>query len=433
MLSRFLFVIAAFTSLATLLYADNWPQWRGINGDGISAEKGIATEWSPAYRLFWGITVPSKNVLWSVDLPGMGGATPVIWGDKIFVTSETKDKSMVLVCYSTAGKELWKRELTTKKTRRARTDEGNGAAASPSTDGKHVYVFVGTGEFACFDFDGKEIWKFDVQERFGKFNIQFGVTSTPALFQGKLYWQLLDSSNQQVICLDAATGNTDWKIKRPSDGTDENEHSYASAQVWQKGDKAYLVVHGNDYTTAHDLKDGKELWRLGGLNPADKYNRFLRFVASPVVSPDLIVVPTAKNGPVVAIKPNAQGKIEPGSPYEAWRRVRETPDVPCPLIHDGLVYLCRENGVLICIDAATGKEYYNERIHSARYRASPIYADGKIYCTARDGTVSVFEAGKTYNRLSVNKLPDEMAASPIVADGKLYLRGFDKLYCIGAK
>ncbi|MFT3880140.1 MAG: PQQ-binding-like beta-propeller repeat protein [Gemmatales bacterium] len=234
-----------------------------------------------------------------------------------------------------------------------------------------------------------------------------------------------------MICLNAADGKDVWKIKRPSDGTDENPHSYASAQLWHKGDNAYLVVHGNDYTTAHDLKDGHEIRRLTGLNPAEKYNKFLRFVASPLVTPDLIIVPTAKNGPVVAVKPNAQGEFGPGSSYEQWRMERVTPDVPCPLLVDGLVFLCNEGGVFTCIDAETGKEQFKQRLYSNRYRASPIYADGKIYCTARDGTITVLKVGKTFEPISVNKLPDQVTASPIVSGGKIYVRGFEKLWCIG--
>jgi outer membrane protein assembly factor BamB len=417
---RSLIVAVVLGLLVTVVHADNWPQWRGIHGDGISLEKNLPVEWAA-----------DKNMLWSVPLPGMAGSTPCVWGDKLFLSTESKDGLNLVCINATDGKEVWNQPISTKKSRRARSDEGNSASASPCTDGKHVYVFVGTGEFACYDFAGKEVWKFDAQERYGKFNIQFGHSSTPVLHDGKLFWQRLDTNAQQVVCIDAATGKDLWVAKRASDGTDENEHSYASPQLWKKGDAAYLVVHGNDYTTAHDLKDGHEIWRLSGLNPKEKYNRFLRFVASPVVTPDLIIVPTAKNGPVVAIKPTAQGKIEEGSSYEQWRRTRETPDVPCPLVHDGLVYLCRENGVLICIDAETGKEYYNQRIHSARYRASPVYADGKIYCTARDGVVSVFEAGKTFKKLSENKLPDQMSASPVIANGRIYLRGFEKLYCVG--
>jgi outer membrane protein assembly factor BamB len=150
-----------------------------------------------------------------------------------------------------------------------------------------------------------------------------------------------------------------------------------------------------------------------------------------VATPDLIVVPTAKDGQVVAVKPGAQGLIEPGSPGEQWRRMRNTPDVPSPLVYDGLVYLCRETGVLMCLDAATGKEHYAQRQHPARYRASPVYADGKIYCTARDGVVSVVKAGPKYELLAENRLPDQMSASPVIADGRLYLRGFEYLYAIG--
>lgn len=405
------------------LFADNWPQWRGPTGDGVSKATKVPTSWSD-----------TKNVLWSVPLPGMGGSTPVIWGEKLFLTTENEDQTLSLLCMSIVdGKQLWSKLLTTKQGSRARGSEGNAASASPCTDGKYVYVFVGTGEFACFDLDGKEIWKFDTQERYGKFNIQFGVSSTPVLHQGKLFWQLLHTSGQWVICLNAADGKDNWKIERPSDGNTENLHSYASPQLWKKGEDAYLVVHGNDYTTAHDLKDGHEIWRLTGLNPKETYNKFLRFVASPVVTPELIIVPTAKNGPVVAVKPSAQGTFGAASPYEQWRRLRDTPDVPCPLLVDGLVYLCTESGVFLCIDAVTGKEYYKERIYSKPYRASPVYADSHIYCTARDGTITVLQAGKEFKTISVNKLPDTITASPVVCDSKIYLRGFEKLYCIGTK
>src|SRR5262249_45014117 len=160
------------------------------------------------------------------------------------------------------------------------------------------------------------------------------------------------------------------------------------------GKEAYLVVHGNDYATAHRLEDGKEIWRVGDLNPKGKYNPTLRFVASPVAVADLIVVPTAKNGPVVGVKPDAAGMVNTRSPYEQWRRPANTPDVPSPLIHDGLLYLCSEGGILRCMDAKTGKQFYEQRLHGDRYRASPIYADGKVYLTARGGVVTVVKAGE---------------------------------------
>lgn len=410
-----------FTAPAPAINPPNWPEWRGPYHDGISKETGLPTTWDA-----------KKNVVWKLPMPGMGTATPAVWGDRIFVTSADGD-DLVLLCASTAGKELWRRKLGSGRVR-ARNDEGNGASASPCTDGKHVYAFVGTGDLACFDFGGKEVWKFNAQERYGKFRIQFGMHSTPVLFGDRLYLALLHSGGHRVIALDKATGAEVWNVERKSDGVQENEHSYASPVLWQNGNEAYLVVHGNDYTTAHSLTDGKELWRLHDLNPkGPSYNNFLRFVASPVATPELIVVPTAKNGPVVGVKPDASGDINKGGVGEQWRRPNDTPDVPCPLVYDGLVYLCRENGVFICMDAKSGKELYKERLHGGRYRASPVYADGKIYLTARDGMVTVVKAGKAFEKLAENKLPDEMAASPAVAGGRIYLRGFAALYAIGQK
>src|SRR5262249_27431132 len=129
----------------------------------------------------------------------------------------------------------------------------------------------------------------------------------------------------------------------------------------------------------------------------------------------------------------AKGPLASGSPHEQWRRNNNTPDVPSPLVVDGLVYLCRENGILICLDASTGKEYYSQRTHDGRYRASPVYADGKVYITCRDGTVTVVKAGKEFKVLATNKLADQISASPALASGRIYLRGFDALYAIGDK
>jgi outer membrane protein assembly factor BamB len=264
--------------------------------------------------------------------------------------------------------------------------------------------------------------------------------STPVLFGDRLYFQLIHSGNRRaggkvglVVCVEKATGKDVWKVERPSDGTDENEHSYASAFVWQNGKDAYLVAHGNDYTTAHGLKDGKEIWRVHDLNPRSRYNRTLRLVASPVCTPDLIVVPSAKRGPVVGVKPDATGDVKPGTAGEAWRLPRDTPDVPCPLVKDGLVYLSREDGDLLVLDAKTGEKVYREGTHRHRHRASPVWADGKVYTTSRDGVTTVTQAGREFKKLATNKLPDQISASPAVAGGRIYLRGFKYLWAVEEK
>ena len=149
-----------------------------------------------------------------------------------------------------------------------------------------------------------------------------------------------------------------------------------------------------------------------------------------MATPDLIVVPSAKNGPVVGVKPEAKGKIAAGSAFEQWRRPQNTPDVSSPLVHDGLVYLSREYGELLCLDAKTGKEHYKKQLHKARYRASPVYADGKIYLTARDGTFTVVKAGPQFEMLATNKLPNQTAASPAISGGRIYIRTFEALYAV---
>jgi outer membrane protein assembly factor BamB len=359
---------AAFAALllACAARADNWPQWRGPNFDGVSPEKNLPAEWGPA-----------KNVVWKLKMPGMGSSTPAVWGERIFLTSQDGD-GLVLLCVSTDGKELWKHALG-RGNRKFRMDEGNLASASPSTDGSHVWAFVGSGELACLDFDGKEVWKFNLQDRYGKFKIQFGMHSTPVLFRDRLYLQLIHSGGAQVVALEAATGKEVWRVERKSDGRAECEHSYASPTLWQNGKEAYLISHGNDYAVAHRLDDGTEIWRVGDLNPKERYNPTLRFVASPVAVPDLVVVPSAKNGPVVGLRPDANGTVGAGAGGEKWRLGSGTPDVPSPLVHDGLVYLAGENGGLTCLDADTGAVRYNrERTQSGRHRASPVYADGKI-------------------------------------------------------
>jgi outer membrane protein assembly factor BamB len=414
-------------SCAFSVRADNWPQWRGPAYDGVSQESNLPTQWSA-----------DQNIAWKLALPGMGSSTPAVWGNHIFFTSQDGN-DLVLLCVSTEGKQLWKRKLGTGRRmvgpggRRGGGGgggEGNDASPSPSTDGTHVYAFIGPGDFACFDFDGREVWHFNAQERYGKFRIQYGMHTTPLLYGDRLYLSLIHSGGAWVIALDKATGKDVWKVERPSDGQQECEHSYASPTLWHNGKDAYLVVQGNDYATAHRLTDGSEIWRLGDLNPKSKYNFTLRFVASPVATPDLIVVPSAKNGPVVGVKPDATGLVMTDSPFEQWRRARNTPDVPSPLVQDGLVYLCGERGSLICLDAKTGKEYYQQRIHNALYRASPVYADGKVYLTARDGTFTVVKAGPKFQEVAVNKLPDEFTASPAIADGRIYLRGWKTLYAV---
>ncbi|MEZ6058009.1 MAG: PQQ-binding-like beta-propeller repeat protein [Planctomycetaceae bacterium] len=406
---------------------DNWPQWRGPQGDGICSEQNVPVSWGP-----------ETNIAWKVPLPGPGGATPVVWGDRIFVTTSSGD-DLLLICISTKGEKLWERKVCTGNAI-ARGEEGNSASASPVTDGEHVWVFFGTGYLACFDMEGKEVWKFDVQTRYGKFAIAFGMTSTPLLEVDHLYLQLIHGDTGKdyivgkVVKLNKLTGAEVWAVDRPTGAVSENKHGYASPVFFGAGKERVLVTHGADHTIAYDLQTGAEVWRMAGLNGPSPYNpRFdntLRFVASPVASGDALAIPTAKNGPALLLRPaHAKGNITESKEVVRWFNTK-TPDVPCPLIYEGLVYFCRKDGKVFCCDLETGEEYYYERTHSAQHRASPVMAGGNLYLTARDGHVTVLKAGKTLEIVSQNELGETITASPAFSNGVLYLRTFQHLIAI---
>lgn len=405
--------------LVTNGFTENWHHWRGPNNDGISHETDVPIQWSQ-----------TENVKWRLPLPGEAASTPVVSEDKIFLTS-AEGNALVLMCVSTEGEELWKQTVG-HGNRSVRGGEGNSAAPSPVTDGEHVWAFLGTGDLACYDFDGNQVWHTNLAERYGSFNLYFVMSTTPLVDKDRLYIHLIHSNAWLVLALDKMTGKEIWKHKRESDATDECEHAYTSPILYRDAEREYLVVHGADYVTAHSLEDGNEIWRCGGLNPVMGYNPSLRFVASPVATEGLIVVPSAKNGPVLGIDPAAKGDIT-DSKWQLWKLRQGTPDVPSPVIQDGLVYLCRERGDLICLDAETGEQLYRERTHRHRHRASPVYANGHIYLTSRDGIVNVVKTGRKFEIVASNSIEEAIAASPAISNGVLYLRSYQALYAIGKK
>ncbi len=435
MLRSWLVIVVSclFISTSSVARSENWPQWRGPNSDGISAEKNIPTKWSA-----------TEHVVWRSELPGQGGATPIIWDDSIFVTSAKGDDLVLISISAKDGKQNWQQKVTSGN-QDARAGEGNSASPSPATDGKHVWVFFGTGVLACYDFSGKEIWKFDVGDRFGKIDIQFGMTSTPILHGDHLYMQLIhgpmkrddDTRVGKVIKLNKLTGETVWQADRITQVDFECKHSYASPFIYSSGSTEFLVAHGADCTTGHDLKTGQEIWRLDQLNGPSKFNAknhdsTFRFVASPAITKDWIIVPTAKEGPTVALKVNKQlvgNKIAESKENMGWSIAR-TPDVSIPLVHNGLVYMLHKDGKLQCLELDTGKELYFERTHTAQHRASPVLIGDNVYLCAKDGMVTVVKTGRDFQIVAQNNLNEPMTASPAVANGTMYLRTYNALYAI---
>lgn len=417
------FLLALLTLVgASDANGDNWGQWRGGSFDSVSCESNANAQASPI-----------SSELWKFELPGSAGASPVVWGDRIFVSTTDGDE-LQLICLDTNGEKQWQQNLPGVS--KSAMDNSNSASPSPITDGQHVWVMMGNGAMACFDFDGKEIWSKDIQADYGKFSIQFGMSTTPVLHAGKLYLTLIHgkrknkaTSEGKLVCLDAASGEEIWQVVRKTDAVDECKHSYSSPIIFGQGDSAVLVVHAADYTTGHAIADGKELWRFAGINPkGDGYNKTLRLVASPVAHKGLMVVPTAKKGAVIGYQISGTEK-----PKRAWRLERGTPDVASPVVYQDRVFLASENGVMKVLDAASGEVLTKKRMLADRHRSTPVVVDGKLVVLGRDGTVSVFKADKDLELISERKLNEQSVASPAVADGRIYIRTAKALYAFSGR
>lgn len=431
-------VLGAACPLAAQVPAGrDWRQWRGPASDGHAVGSGIPSAWSS-----------SSNLLWRTPLPGKGGATPCVADGRIFLTSNDLSigggDGLVVMCVNAAdGRVLWKRPVATGN-QDARAGEGNSASPSPTTDGKFVWSLFGTGILACHTVGGEERWRIDLGERFGPIDIQFGLTSTPVLDGDGLYLQLIHGPMRmddptrvgKVIRLDARSGGTVWAVERVTDAAFECKHSYASPLLYRHDGREFLVVHGADCTTGHALADGRELWRFGGLNGPTATNpkphdATFRFVASPGLAPGLIVLPTAKGGPTVALEVSDRLAGDCTGRREVVRWVNpRTPDVACPLVADGLVYLLHNDGQLQCVDAASGENVYVSRTHTGQHRSSPVLVDGKLYFGSNDGWVSVVRAGREFELVGSVDVGEAVSASAVVADGVLYLRSAEALYAI---
>ncbi len=320
---------------------------------------------------------------------------------------------------------LWKRELDDRDEEKRK---GNMSSPSPVTDGERVWAVTGTGVIKAFDFAGDEKWTRDLQAEYGKFGILHGYSSSPLLHDGALYVQVLHGfytdDPSYVLAIDAATGATRWRIERPTDAPREAPDAYTTPALLERDTGAELVVSGADYVTGHDLATGKELWRVGGLNPTA--NPMQRIVASPVVSGDLILVPSRVK-PMLALS-----AAEPGAPKVIWSS-DDGPDVPTPVVTDDYVFVLKDRGILFCLDRHTGEVVWGpERVDTAVYSASPLVADGKLYVTSEEGTTTVLAAAPEFEVLAENIISENTLASQALSQNRLLLRTSDALYCLSA-
>lgn len=438
----------------TALGQDNWPQWRGPDQNGVSSATNLPLTWGP-----------EQNIVWRTELPSWSGATPIIWGDRIFVTTPSKPEAgaaeetqpqqrprrggrggrfgggggrnpggndLLLFCISrTDGDVLWQHKLAEGNQLHRK---GNNASPSPVTDGKHVWVVTGTGSVTALTMEGEQIWQQELQEMYGGFGLNWGYASSPLLYDGMLVIEVLHGYRTDdpsyVVAFDAATGEVKWRVERPTDAPFESPDAYTTPIVVEREGAAEIVISGGDYVTGHDPATGKERWRAAGLNPRGAGN--YRIVASPVYADGMIYAPTRVR-PLLALRTGGEGDVTTSNLVWKWDDTG-APDVPTPVCDGKRFYMVNDSGMVTCLDAKTGAVIWGpERTIRGTVSSSPLLAEGRLYFTNEEGVTIVVSAGDTFEILATNELDGSYTlSSPVPAGNQMFIRTATHLYCIGA-
>jgi outer membrane protein assembly factor BamB len=412
--------------------ASDWPQWRGPLFNGSTTETNLKARFSK-----------QDDLLWSTPLPGRSGATPVVWGNSIFVPSPDAQKNLVLLCLDrVTGKVRWQREVGVGD---RVIGKNNMASCSAVTDGQRVYALFGTSDFAAFDFAGEPVWQVSLRKEFGAFADMFLYGASPLLFEGRLYVPLLQRNpptyghamdqtperKSWLICLDPATGRTLWKHERKTEAREEAMEAYTTPLPVVGSQGMELIVVGADCVTAHRPSDGREVWRYAGLNR--KKNTGGRIVPSAVAAPGFIFAIGPKREQLVALRVGGAGLV--GEEHVAWRTKQNIPDVPTPLFYQGRLFvLDGDRQTLTCFEPDTGRQLWQARLGVREiFYASPTGADGKIYCLSEAGTLVVLSAGAQPEVLSTTVFGEgPCMSSVVVSGGCLFIRTAENLHCLRA-
>jgi outer membrane protein assembly factor BamB len=406
------------TIASSALTAENWPQWRGPQLNGVSRETKLQVKWDA-----------KTNITWKLALPSWSGATPIVWDNFVFLNVGDGDALSLWAVDRNNGTTRWQRPLGGGNHKEMKQ---NMSSPSPVTDGTRVWVMTGTGILKAFDFAGKELWARDIQKDYGRFGLNWGYASSPLLHEQMLYVQVLHGMRTDdpsyVLKIDAATGKTLWKVERPTRAIRESPDSYTTPALLQYGTTTEIVITGGDVVTGHDPATGKELWRADGLNPRN--NPSYRIVASPVVHGQLVYAPTRER-PLLAIRAGGRGDVT--TTHKVWSH-ESGPDVPTPVTDGTYFYIVRDNGVMFCLDAKTGQPIWGpQRLRPGTYSSSPVLADDKLYISNEDGLTSVVKAGPRFELLSENPLDDYILSSPAISDGQIFIRTAGHLWAIGQR
>lgn len=432
-----------------LVSSVNWPSFRGLGSRGVADGQSAPLEWN---------VEENKNVLWRASIGGLGNSCPVIWGDRLFVTTAISENAntdvriglygdvdsveddnvydfKVICLHKKTGERLWERTLHSSRPAVKRHSKSSHANPTIATDGKNLVAFFGSEGLYCLDLDGNQKWKVDLgfldSGWFFDPGYQWGFGSSPIIFEDRVIVQCDIQENSFVAAFDLQNGTEVWRTSR------EEIPTWPTPTVHVFGDIPMLLTHGTKAARGYDARDGQLLWELPGHSEI--------VVPTPFVARGLIFLASGYSPvqPIVALRPTARGKIElhavatPETPVEgvdsvaaadgpiAWCVLRGGPYMPTPIAYGDHLYVCANNGLVTCYDLVTGRQIYRERLKiggTAAFTASPIAGDGHLYFTAEDGRVAVVKAGDELELVSVNPAGQTVMATPAISEGVFYLR-----------
>ena len=423
----------------------SWPSFRGTDAAGVADGQNLPEKWSAAEGV---------NVRWTVPIPGLAHSSPVIWGDRIFLTTAISGEDdaefkpglygdgtvaadrrlshrfVVYALDKRTGAIIWQHTAREAVPAAGRHIKSTYANPTPVTDGRYLVAFFGPEGLYAYDLDGHPLWSHDlgrlVAAAYDAPDYEWGVASSPVIYGDLVIVQCDTSGDDFLVAFDLASGKQVWKNVR------DELPSWSTPALFRHAGGVELVTNSPNFIRGHDPATGAELWRLGGSSKIT--------APTPVFAGDLLVVASGRRPekPIFVIRAGARGDLTlpPGqttSPAVAWSRQGDGPYMPTPLIYGDLLYSLNNNGVLDAYRLATGEQLYRQRIdhRGAGFSASPVAADGKLYLASEDGDVYVVRAGETFELLATNPLGEPLMATPALSAGTLYARGRHHLFAVG--
>jgi outer membrane protein assembly factor BamB len=423
---------------------DNWPSFRGPRASGVADGQRLPERWDGEH---------GENVEWKTLIPGLAHSSPVVWGDRLYVTSAVSSLGEATFKHGLFGEgdasadrssQQWKLYSLDKRTgrivwettayegvpREKRHVKSTYANSTPATDGRHVVVFFGSQGLYCYDTDGRLLWRKDLGVldlgAYDAPDYEWGTASSPIIFKNRVIVQCDTQKQDFLLAADIETGATVWRADR------DELPSWGTPTVYEGAGRAELVTNASNSIRGYDPETGKELWRLGGSSQIT--------APTPVWADDLIVVASGRRpeAPIFVVRAGASGDItlgkgESSSARVAWSRRQRGPYMPTPLIYGGYLYVLGNQGILDCYDLRSGKEIYRQRIahQGGGFSGSPVAADGRIYLPSEDGDIFVVKAGAEFALLSTNPMGERLMATPALSDGRLFVRGEHHVFAIG--